>query len=49
MIFERLNSLNGCGTSMITMTITKSPKAFDNAVSLLNSEHNIASNIKSRV
>lgn len=46
---EELNSLTGCGTSMITMTVGTNPKALDNAVTLLNCELGTAGNIKSRV
>ncbi len=44
-----LSELEGHGTSMITLTIVNSPKALDNAISLLNREYHTATNVKSRV
>jgi peptide subunit release factor 1 (eRF1) len=48
-ILEKLENLTGCGTSMISMTISTNPKALDNAVTLLNTEFGVAANIKCRV
>lgn len=46
---EKLASLNGHGTSMITLTVATNPMALNNVNTLLNSEYNVATNIKSRV
>lgn len=44
-----LESLAGQGTSLITMTLAKTPRALDNAVKMLTEEYNTATNIKCRV
>ena len=48
-ILETLSNLNGCGTSMITMTISTNKSALANAMNLLNTEYSVSNNIKSRV
>lgn len=46
---DKLSDLSGFGTSMITLTISSSTSALNNAKTLLSNELNTATNIKSRV
>ena len=43
---ERLSSIEGAGTSMITMTISKN---INKAIKLLRDEYRVTTNIKSRI
>ena len=44
-----LSTLEGHGTSMVTITIANSPKALDNILSRLHCEYSTANKIKCRI
>lgn len=46
---ELLESYEGMGTSLITLTIGTNKKALESAITLLNSEYNTATKIKCRI
>ena len=46
---KHLESIKGCGTSMITLTLAPTPNSLQSALDLLKKEMSMSANIKSRL